>query len=258
VNVWAAIVSVPALCEAFGLAMALKLTVPPPVPLVPAVIVNQPVSLLTAVHAQPPGAPTVVEPVPPAAATDVAPGVSENVQGAPASVTVNVWPPMVSVPVRCDELGFAVALKLTVPLPLPLPPLVIVSHDVSLLTAVQAQPPGAVTAVEPVAPPNTIDALVGASEYVHGAAACVTVNVCPPIVNVPLRCDEFGLAVALKLTVPLPVPLAPLVIVSHDVALLTAVHEQPPGAVTAVDPVAAPNASDALVGATEYVHGAAA
>jgi hypothetical protein len=79
----------------------------------------------------------------------------------------------------------------------------------------------------------------------------VTLNVCPPIVNVPVRCVPFGLAVALKLTVPLPVPLAPLVIVSQDVSLLTAVHAQPPGAVTAVEPVAPPDTIDVPVGAIE-------
>jgi hypothetical protein len=156
---------------------------------------------------------------------------------------------MVSVPLRCDPFGFPVALKLTVPLPLPLAPLVIVSHEVALLTAVHAQPPAAVTAVEPVAPPNAMEALVGAIAYVQVAAACVTVNVCPPTVNVPLRCDAFGLAVALKLTAPLPLPLAPLVIVSQDVSLLTAVHAQPPGEVTVVEPVPPAEATDEPVGA---------
>jgi hypothetical protein len=258
VNVWPATVSVPPRGEAFGFTAALNVTAPPPLPVAPPVIVSHEVSLLTPVHAQPPGVVTVVDPVPPAAVTDVALGAIVYVHGAAACVTVNVCPPMVSVPLRCEAFGLPVALKLTAPLPLPPAPLVIVSHEMSLLTAVHAQPPGAVTAVEPVVPPNAIDALVGAIAYVHGAAACVTVNVCPPTVSAPLRCDALGLAVALKLTVPLPLPLAPLVIVSHEVALLTAVHAQPPGAVTAVDPVAPPNAMDTLAGAIAYVHGAAA
>ena len=45
------------------------------------------------------------------------------------------------------------------------------------------------------------------------------------------------MAAALNATAPLPLPLAPLVTVSHDVLLLTPVHEHPVGAVTAVDPV---------------------
>jgi hypothetical protein len=68
---------------------------------------------------------------------------------------------------------------------------------------------------------------------------------------VPVRCDEFGFAVALKLTVPLPLPVAPLVTVSQDVLLLTPVHAQPPGAVTVTEPVPVEAAMDAVVGAIE-------
>jgi len=64
---------------------------------------------------------------------------------------------MVRVPVRCVVLGFAAALNATVPVPLPLAPLVTVSHEVLLLTPVHAHPVGAVTAVDPVPPPATID-----------------------------------------------------------------------------------------------------
>ena len=52
-------------------------------------------------------------------------------------------------------------------------------------------------------------------EYVHGAPACVTLNVWPPTVNVPVRGAELAFADALKPTLPLPLPLAPLVTVSH-------------------------------------------
>ena len=91
----------------------------------------------------------------------------------------------------------------------------------SLLTPVQAHPVGAVTSVEPVAVPAAIDWLGGEMEYVHGAPACVTLNVWPPMVSVPVRALVFGLAAALNATVPLPLPLAPLVTVNHDVLLLT-------------------------------------
>ena len=82
----------------------------------------------------------------------------------------------------------------------------------------------------------------------QGAAACVTDNVCPPIVSEPLRWVPLGLAAALKPTVPPPLPVAPLVTVSHDVLLLTPVHAQPVGAVTAVDPVPPAAATDWLAG----------
>ena len=41
--------------------------------------------------------------------------------GAPACVTVKVWPPIVSVPVREVVPALAATLKLTVPLPVPVP-----------------------------------------------------------------------------------------------------------------------------------------
>lgn len=49
---------------------------------------------------------------------------------------------------------------------------------------------------------------------------------------------------------PLPLPVAPAVTVSHDGAPLDADHTQPAGAVTAVDPVLAPAPTDELPGAT--------
>src|SRR6187431_517823 len=64
---------------------------------------------------------------------------------------------MLSVPVRADVVGFALAAKLTVPLPLPAPPAVIVSHD-ALLVAVHAHP-AALTPTDPVdaAAPNAAE-----------------------------------------------------------------------------------------------------
>jgi len=64
-----------------------------------------------------------------------------------------------------------------------------------------------------------------------GAAACVTVNVWPAIVSVPLRAAP-GFAAAVYDTVPLPDPLPPDAIVIHD-AFDDAVHAQlAPSAVT--------------------------
>ena len=142
----------------------------------------------------------------------------------------------------------AVALKATEPSPLPVAPLVTANQPVSLLTAVQAQPAGAVTVVDPLARLALTAWLVGLIAYVHPTPAWVTVSVCPPIVSVPLRCAVLALAVALKPTVPPPFPLAPLDTVSHDVLLLTLVHAQPVGAVTAVDPVPPAAATDWLAG----------
>ena len=72
-------------------------------------------------------------------------------------------------------------------MPLPLAPAPIVSHE-SLLAAVQLQPAPAVTVIEPlVASDDVRFDDVGEMVNVHGAPACVTVKVCPPIVIVPLR-----------------------------------------------------------------------
>ena len=140
-----------------GFALALNVTLPVPLPDAPAVTVNQLVLLLAAVHAQPACAVTVLEPVPPPAATDWLVGEIEYEQETPACVTVNVWVPIVRVPVRWLVPALAEALKLTLPLPLPDAPAVTVSHPVLLLTPVHAHPVGAVTDVEPVPPAATID-----------------------------------------------------------------------------------------------------
>jgi hypothetical protein len=58
----------------------------------------------------------------------------------------------------------------------------------SLLTAVQLQPVPAVTVTVPVVAADVAKFDdVGAIVNVQGAPACVTVNVCPPIVTVPVR-----------------------------------------------------------------------
>ena len=73
-------------------------------------------------------------------------------------------------------------------MPLPLAPAVTVSQLVALLTAVQLQPVPAVTVTVPVVAADDVRFEdVGAMVKVHGAPACVTVKVCPPIVIVPVR-----------------------------------------------------------------------
>ena len=121
-------------------------------------------------------------------------------------------------------------------------------HDVSLV-AVQAHPSEVVTVDDPLAPANgTCCMLVGEMLNAHDAAFCVTVNVWPATVSVPVRALVFELADALNATVPGPLPLAPLVTVNHDVLLLTPVQAHPAGAVTVVDPVPPPAMTDWLVG----------
>jgi hypothetical protein len=168
-------------------AEAAIVTVPLPLPLPPALIVNHDGALLDAVHAHPAGAPIEVVTVPPPAPTELFAGVSAYVQGAAAWSTVNVCPPIVSVPCRVCVAAFAAAENDTEPLPLPLALPVTINQVGMLLVALHEQPAGAVIAVDPVPPPAATDALIGDSEYVQAAPAWLTVNVCPPIVSVPCR-----------------------------------------------------------------------
>jgi hypothetical protein len=158
-----------------------------------------------------------------------------GVHDAAASLTVNVLPPIVSVPLREVVDGFAATLNETVPLPEPLAPAVIVIQ-VALLAAVHAQPVAAVTLVDEGPPLPPIDRVAGEIAGVHAAAASLTVNVLPPIVSVPLREVVDGFAAALNATDPLPLPDAPDVTV-NQLSLLAAVHAQPVAAVTATVPV---------------------
>src|SRR6185503_2274207 len=97
---------------------------------------------------------------------------------------------MVSVPVRALVAAFAAIEIVTVPFPVPLAPAVIVIHA-ALLVAVQAHVPAdAVNVTLPLVAAAPTAALDAVSAYVQGtaaAAACVTVNVCPAIVMVPVR-----------------------------------------------------------------------
>ena len=124
--------------------------------------------------------------LPPAAGTDWLVGAIVKLQGAAACVTVNVLPPIVIVPVRATVVVFAAALQPTLPLPVPEAPVVTVSHA-SLLVAVQLHEL-AVTVIVPLPAAGVVRVHeVGKMVSVHGTPGCVTVNVWPPIVIVPLR-----------------------------------------------------------------------
>jgi hypothetical protein len=142
----------------------------------------------------------------------------------PLCVTVNVCPPIVSVPVRLLALVLAATLYVTVPLPVVDAPAVIVNHA-ALLVAVHAKSVAfAVTAtVLPVAPVTVAVSVAGASVTLPVIPLCVTVNVCPPIVSVPVRLFTLGFAATVYVTVPLPVVDAPAVIV-NQAAFDVAVH----------------------------------
>ena len=80
-------------------------------------------------------------------------------------------------------------------MPEPLLPAVMVIQAV-LLLAVQLQPMPAVTLTLPLLALDTTDALEDEIEYVQGAAAWLTVKVCPAIVKDP----DCGLVLVLAAT----------------------------------------------------------
>jgi hypothetical protein len=77
-------------------------------------------------------------------------------------MTVNVFPAMVTVPVRCEDTVLTATAMATDPEPVPLAPEVTVIH-VALLVAVHAQPLVVVTEVVAGPPPAATEADVGDS-----------------------------------------------------------------------------------------------
>jgi hypothetical protein len=129
-------------------------------------------------------------------------------------------------------------------LPVPDAPEVTVIHD-AVLTAVHAHELAALTLTEPVAPDAGAELLGGSIVYVHAGtattSACVTVNVRPAIVSVPVRAVP-ALAATVNVIDPLPLPLALEVTVIHG-TLLTAVHAHPAAVVTVTGVPAPPVAA---------------
>ncbi len=138
-------------------------------------------------------------------------------------------------------------------MPLPVAPALTVIH-VALLLAVHEQPVAAVTVTVPVPAADVTLADAGEIVRLHGAAACcVTVNVDPAMVSVPVRLVVPVLAALLNVTVPDPEPDAPVLTVIHA-TLLTVVHEQPVPAVIVLLPVPPTAAIDWEEGEMVGVH----
>jgi hypothetical protein len=123
------------------------------------------------------------------------------------------------------------AETVTVPLPVPEGPLVIVSHG-ALLEAVQPHHDPVVTATVALPPAAGNEMLDGDSATAQAAAGSAIVSGCPAMVAVELRAPP-ALAAALNVTVPLPVPDAPPVTVTHESGSV-AVHEHQLSVVTVI------------------------
>ena len=75
----------------------------------------------------------------------------------------------------------------------------------------------------------------------------MTVNVCPPTVIVPVRCTVVMLGATLNVTVPLPDPVALVIVI--QLTLLDAVQAQPLAVVTLNEPLPPSDGTDCDVGA---------
>jgi len=129
-------------------------------------------------------------------------------------LTVNVWPAIVTAPLRGNVSAFAVHDTTTLPPPVP-EARSIVTHGTPG-DAVHAQEAAdAVTATDTDPAPAVAVCPVGARVNVQGAggsaAACDTVTVRPAIVKVPVRGDVVVLASDANVTLPSPEPDAPAV-----------------------------------------------
>jgi hypothetical protein len=158
-----------------------------PVPFAPDTITIHEV-LLVAVQSHPLVAVTDTLLVPPAAVKLFPVGDIENEQGLlPDCVTVKVCPAIVAVPVRGVGSGLGCTLNPTSPLPLPDKPDVIVTKG-EFDVAVQPQPDGALTAtlLLPPVEPNVREVGEIVNTHPLPVPACVTVNVRPATVIVPL------------------------------------------------------------------------
>jgi hypothetical protein len=242
---------------AFQLSETLKLMVRDPLPDCPASIVIQGASGL-AVQVQPGWVVIVVVRVYDADMQGVSStGATEYSQLAgrsPACVTVNVRSPAVIVAVRLVTFRFLSTEYETLPLPVPGLPPVTLSHA-ALLVADHGQPSGALIAKLPDASSLSNDALLGEMSTAQGTRPWTcTATDSPATVSVPVRTAPVGFEETVTLTVPAPLPLAPLVMdiqPRSDVA----VHVQWLAAltVTELEPPDASNDRDDAESA--YVHG---
>ena len=216
-NVWPAIVTDPVRCAVPVFAATVTLTVP--LPVLPDPTVNH-AALLVVLHAQVLPVVTATATLSPPAGDVRLVGAIVNVHGAPAWVTLNVWPAIVTDPVRCAVPVFAATVTLTLPLPVLPDPTV---NHAALLVVLHAHVLPVVTATATLSPPAGDVRLVGAIVNVHGAPACVTLNVWPAIVTDPVRCAVPVFAATVTLTLPLPVLPDPTV---NHAALLVVLHAQ--------------------------------
>lgn len=142
------------------------------------------------------------------------------------------------------------------PVPDPDPAAVSVIHE-AVVDDVHAQLACVVTVIVPVAPLGATATRSGLTEKVQDALGWVTVKALPAIVNVAVLAALAVFRAAVNPTVPAPLPVAPLVIVTHD-APLVAVQLHPVPAATETTLLPPFTDIDALEGVIVYEQAAAA
>ena len=136
-----------------------------------------------------------------------------------------------------DFLPPFAAVNVTLPLPLPLAGLTV--NQAALSDAVQATVEGlTVTVTTSVPPPAGALHVVGLSVTVP--PACVTLTVFPPSVTVPVRLVKLVVDAAVRVMLPLPVPLVGLTV--NQAALSDAVQARVEGLAVTVTPCVPPAA----------------
>ena len=123
-------------------------------------------------------------------------------------------PATLSVAERAVVPVFAAIMYVADPDPVPEPVNVI---HAAAVDDVQAQADCVDTVIVPLPPPGGRVTMRGVTANVHDALGSVTMKVLPAIVSVAVRGEVVVLAVAVKRTLPGPVPVAPLPIVTHPV-----------------------------------------
>jgi hypothetical protein len=211
------------------LAAMLNVTAPMPDPVAPAVTVIHGV-VVVAVHGQDVPVMTLSVRLLAVASTAKLTGVTVEAQPVAACVTVTVWPAAVNVPVRGLPVAFCAMENVTEPIPEPLAPDVIVIHGVVVVAVHGQDVPETTLNVRLVAIASTAKLLTD-TVPMQPVAACVTVTVWPATVNVPVRGLPVAFCAMENETAPMPEPVAPDVIVSHEVVVV-AVHEQEVPAMT--------------------------
>jgi hypothetical protein len=152
--------------------------------------------------------------VPPTAGALQLVGVTANVAGAAACVTVTVCPAIVAVALRLvTPEGFALAVSVTLPVPIPLATLS-VSHGWLLVAVHAASLSDDVIVTTCVPPPAGALQDDGLTLNVAVPAAWVTVTEWPAIVAMAVRGAPLVVGAAVRMTLPLPVPVVTLS-VSH-------------------------------------------